>query len=126
MNYTEDQLKAALVRALPEKLRTNHEGAHCWIGKLQLVDDEHWPAIVGMVIQQLKTNGAVSGKYEELYQSQMTHYTVTLWCIVYNKEVEFFNWPVIHHAALLTPLLLATWQQEASALVEIGAIKIEP
>jgi len=69
MKYTEQQLKSALVRALPEKLTAHHDDCRCllcsaylpaeprpyyvWGKDGDLVTPHEWPAIVGMVEDRL-------------------------------------------------------------------------
>lgn len=51
MNYTEEQLKAALVRALPNELIAIGKPTLCWVNEAwpYPIRKTEWPAIVGMV-----------------------------------------------------------------------------
>jgi hypothetical protein len=103
MKYTEDQLKAALVRALPEHLSNdtytalNDEQIYCWSGMgYATVTPREWPAIVGMV-------------EDELTDKQT--WQVEDW-IVENSDA---------HRAPLT----AKWTIRSTALADIGAITVD-
>lgn len=105
MNDDEDQLKAALVRALPEKLEshTNDEALPYYSWREQFdgqtnvfVTPHEWPAIVGMV-------------EDRLTDEQKTDYIRAV-----NKGDFSYR-----------RLTFAKWQTRAAALADIGAITIE-
>ncbi len=103
--YTEDQLKAALVRALPKKLEIQRcipSGVHYyWIhdfkeGKAyNLVTPHEWPAIVWMVEDMLTLEQRVD------YSNRLGKLCGTVMEKIYAK-----------------------WPTRAQALAEIGVIKV--
>ena len=102
MNPTDDQLKAALVRALPEKLYwPPNRTCPYWISG-DAVTPHEWPAIVAMV-------------EEGLTEDQKWDERGTVFNICYKQ----------HGGKCPYPTMFASWQTRALALADIGAIKLE-
>jgi len=95
MTYTEEQLKLALIRALPDTIRITPDGCanpnHMyWLhGDCDAVTQHEWPAIVGMAF--------------------------TKWIEEGGRDFAYYSF--------FSPIV--SWQQVATYLAEIGAIKIE-
>jgi len=116
MTYTEDQLKRALARALPEKLWSHeyfdHSTQPCRIGTffkwrsadgtrlVDLVTPHEWASIVGMVEDGLTDDQSLE----------------------YRKELQD-KFPFSLHSP--TVAICAKWKTRAAALAVIGAITVE-
>lgn len=118
MNYTEDQLKAALVRALPDKIKGPWPtcGQMFWIDTNLEVTPHEWPAIVGMVEEGLT-------ELQDRY-----NYGVTLAHLVLKEENAYFNEgeetePNLNGFGFFA-LVTLPWPVRAQALADIGAITI--
>jgi len=98
MKYTEEQLKRALVEALPDRLSTDvyletMEDYFFWTEKGSQVTEHEWPAIVGMV-------------EDDLTREQHADYMMLLTSSV--KEIrDVFK-----------------WQIRTEALINIGFLKL--
>ena len=107
--YTEDQLKAALVRVLLKKLiedyvaEFDHQGVW-WCETGKEVTPHEWPAIVGMVEDGLTKDQ--QWKYLYALAQPATH------------PFELYYDEVFNHVT-------AKWPIRAQALADIGAIKVE-
>lgn len=118
MNYTEEQLKSALVRALPEKLRTTEiidgngiralfkqlRTVHVWVGDGSVVTPHEWPAIVGMVEDGLMD--------EQIWQVES---------LVVDYHVAPNAFPLFSRSEVIKSRR-AKWTTRAQALADIGAI----
>jgi len=107
---TESQLKAALVQALPEKLKSPRviytpaptDGNPTWLDSGHWVTPHEWLAVVGMVEERLQ-----DGPFE--------NYVKTLKELYLDKSHEFSS----------DGSIVATWEERAQALADIGAITIK-
>jgi len=95
----EEQLKEALVRALPHKLA--NAGNYFWLETYNGVTDHEWTAIVAMV-------------EEKLTQMEWTRYLSAIALLA--KKTNQSEIRILDY-------MLATWQVRAQALVNIGVIK---
>ena len=115
--YTESQLQAALVRALPEKLTHDADfNRFHWLegdGKVvwPVVTPHEWPAIVGMVEDGLTEFQC--GKYGDALQEAVNYHCVGV--------VSGYD----HQLKSLAKITCAKWQHRAAALADIGAITVE-
>jgi len=104
MKYTEEQLKAALVRALPDKLRIRKASQYgqtescVWKENDYKVTQYEWPYIVSLV-------------EDGLTDEQKIAY---LGAVAPKEDRKFY----------LCSILLAKWPARAQALADIGAITI--
>jgi len=101
---TENQLKAALVAALPEKLKiTTTFNGTAWNDTLKPVTEHEWLAIVRMIEVSLE-------------RTPMEEYITFL--AGYAPNWYHLNIPKTFEVAT------ASWQVRAQALIDINAIKI--
>ena len=113
MKYTEEQLKLALAKALPSEIihrqtldeRSSVINVYFWRHSSARVDENHWPAIVGMIEDKL-TNAQCSDYHDALMGTKP-----------HPKDAPYparkWTWG-------------ASWIQRATALADIGIIVIEP
>lgn len=103
MKYTEEQLKRALVQALPDYLGLTFHDIPVWLdGNQETVTDREWPTIVGMVENSLNET--------EMFQYQE------------KRKLRSYDGKGMWH---LSSILRHSWQQRARILADIGAIKVE-
>jgi hypothetical protein len=105
MKHTEEQLKRALVDALPDKL-TYHQFFRIvgWKWENRSVTPHEWPAIVGMIEDRLMD--------EQWHNYRDTVRLITLGGVRLISQYAKCD-------------LSAKWQTRAQALADIGAIKVK-
>lgn len=101
MKHTEEQLQAALVRALPEKLGI--DGGAFWKDySMRNVTPHEWPAIVDLV-------------KDGLTEEQWLEWERAMASLLKSRG----------STPLTIAIAKAKWQTRAQALTDIGAIKVE-
>lgn len=107
MKYTEDQLKNALVRALPDSLFIDVDYGASNIPRwtdFQFVTPHEWPAIVGMIEDRLMD--------EQWHNYRDAVRLITLGGVRLISQYAKCD-------------LSAKWQTRAQALADIGAIEVK-
>lgn len=111
MTYTKDQLKAALVAALPDKLNAG-ENSPYWVSPLfSFVTEHEWLTIVSMVEERLTEESAVRAYVLAVYE-------------ILERTYEGFEYAAGEPCYTAGLLMTAGWEIRALGLAKVKLITL--